>query len=388
MGLLDSGVTQSPADNSFSPPSSVVIPNFVGHDFPEGLVLTEYINGAPVEETKIALKGTFGPHGELEFGGTQEVVSTTYPGSKVKSIQVMGPSENDIPIKGRLKTKFMRGNAQMSNYRTRLLAEKMQEDLDAMRERGNLVQLQLGEFTRWGIIKEGKFMMRTRAEIGYEITFFVQSKDFPDIGRFTPRPNDDVEGPNFEITTAAEEFVDEDLDFPEEMPKTTAEQITDMVNDVALAVKEVTDFVDATLTNGEQIEASIERAIGLIKYARTTIAISKRRLGKLSNSPNALASSIISSAQAIGVIEGIVHINTTRSHFTSMSSFLAGLQAKFAALRSTIPLFRHKVVDGDTLQKLAVKFYNNADNWTKIYDHNKLTSTELVRGAILEIPRL
>jgi len=35
-----------------------------------------------------------------------------------------------------------------------------------------------------------------------------------------------------------------------------------------------------------------------------------------------------------------------------------------------------------------MKYYNDASHWSDIYDHNKLTSSTLVVGSILEIPKI
>jgi nucleoid-associated protein YgaU len=61
---------------------------------------------------------------------------------------------------------------------------------------------------------------------------------------------------------------------------------------------------------------------------------------------------------------------------------------RFKAMQETTPLTRYRVVDGDSLQKISGRFYSNADHWKKIYDHNKLTSTVLVSGSVLEIPKV
>jgi nucleoid-associated protein YgaU len=76
------------------------------------------------------------------------------------------------------------------------------------------------------------------------------------------------------------------------------------------------------------------------------------------------------------------------SQTTSLSVLLARLQKQFEAIARTTPLARHRVKDGETLQRISIKFYNTADNWKKIYDHNKLTSTQLTVGTVLEIPRV
>jgi len=67
---------------------------------------------------------------------------------------------------------------------------------------------------------------------------------------------------------------------------------------------------------------------------------------------------------------------------------LQRLKERLSQLSQSLPLGRHLVVTGDTLQKIAIKFYGSADNWKRIYDYNSLTTTDLVVGRLLEIPRI
>lgn len=52
-------------------------------------------------------------------------------------------------------------------------------------------------------------------------------------------------------------------------------------------------------------------------------------------------------------------------------------------------LRKHKVVRGDTLSHLALRYYGNANRWTKIADYNKIRNPRLLRvGTVLTIPNL
>lgn len=52
-------------------------------------------------------------------------------------------------------------------------------------------------------------------------------------------------------------------------------------------------------------------------------------------------------------------------------------------------LRKHKVVKGDTLSHLALRYYGNAYKWPKIADYNKIKNPRLLRiGTILTIPNL
>ncbi|MCX7910156.1 MAG: LysM peptidoglycan-binding domain-containing protein [Endomicrobia bacterium] len=58
-------------------------------------------------------------------------------------------------------------------------------------------------------------------------------------------------------------------------------------------------------------------------------------------------------------------------------------------LQPTVPKKRyHTVVEGDTLPKLAEKYYGNPSEWRRIYEANKdkIIRGQLVPGSVLEIP--
>jgi nucleoid-associated protein YgaU len=361
---------------------------FVGSDFPNGLIITEYINGLPQNDTAIYLKGAFAPEQPFEFGGEQKIVKEKYAGSKVASAQVIGPEESDIKINGRFSSKTLKPTATVGFKEMRLAGEAYQELIDEMRKRGNLVRIQLGEFTRYGLIQACHFKLKTRANIDYEINFVILSEAFPDESRFT-EANDDMAGKNQQLADAAQAQLNAARNIPTEMPRTIADLLNGYISDVATSISTVTSFVDGILSDVESVQASANRAIGLIRSASATIARTSRRIGAIETSVASLGSNFASAAgQGRATIKNLGHFNDTQRSFISLMSYLAALKARFAGLSATIPQYRHLVKDGDTLQKIAVKYYNNADLWTKIYDHNNLRDTTLTVGAILEIPRL
>lgn len=361
-------------------------PLYIGGDFPEGLRIVELIDDREQMADEIVLAGVFAPHQPFEFGGEQRLVREDYAGSSEPTVQVLGPKEDNTPIRGTLKSKFFKDDDQHS---LRLAAAEYQELIDAMRIRGNLVKITLGEWRRYGFIEKCKFKMRTTTDIDYEIEFMVVGFNPPSNCRFVDRANDDLTAPNKEITSAAAAALDSARTYPDEMPRTISDFLTDQISAVASAISVVTGFVDGILSDVEQVTASANRAVGLIKYARATISRTVRRVGAITTTVEGLGSSFASEAQkAAATVKNINHINRTQRDFSNLSALLSSLQARFASIASSIPQFRHLVVEGDSLQKIAIKYYNNADNWKRIYDHNKLRSTELQIGAILEIPRL
>lgn len=375
-------------------------PTFEADDYSEGFQILEYENGAPKEADKVILKGPFMPHVPFTFGGSQRLVKEYYPGSSEPTVQVLGPQENELTITGRIYLKKFKkkntvkvdnnGVSEEKEINLRAAAIELQELIDAMRIRGNLVYITLGHsWKRWGFIESCNFELKTATDIKYEIKFFIAGFNQPKNCKIIKAPDPIVIKPNKELTDALLAATNNLKAFPDTMPRTLAEYMNDQINTVASAIKIVTGFVDDALKTAEQINASANRAIGLIRNARATISQAKRRIGTIAHDVSTLGSSVSSAwNRQSATVNNSIHIHKARAEFANLSVLLAALQARFEGLRTTVPMVRHLVKSGDTLQKLALKYYNNSDNWDLIYKHNKLSTTELVVGTVLEIPKI
>jgi hypothetical protein len=355
-----------------------------GPDFPEGLHIIEFVNGKPQEEDEIILAGVFLPMQPFEFGGEQKIIKDFYPGNSEPVVQVLGSRESDMTIKGRLKS------TRFKDVDLRLVAREYQEFIDAMRLRGNLVKITLGEWRRYGFIEKTFFRMNRLTDIEYEISFSIVGFNAPTNCKFLENPDDDLIRPNKELIAKAEEELLLWKNYPDEMPRSISEFLDDMIGVVAGVVALVTNFVGDVLTQVENVQASANRAIGLIKHARTTIYRTQKRIGRIKygfDSLSPAASGAVAGLKTTAKYNNTNHILRIMAGMLALSVLLAQLQAKYAAIARTIPLRRHKVVQGDNLQKLAVRYYRNQELWTRIYDHNKLATTVLQIGAVLEIPR-
>lgn len=365
-------------------------PSYRGQDFAQGLIITEIINGEEASEGStgvIKLVGRFAPHQPFEFGGEQRIVREEYPGSSEPTVHVLGPKEGPITIKGRMKTNKFRG-ADGDLTTLRQAAQEYQELIDAMRIRGNLVFIQLGDWYRYGFIEKSNFRLYTLQDIEYDITFDIVGFNKPNGWRVVISKDIEIIKPSKDVTNAAAAALAAAQNIPSSMPLSAADIINNAINDIAGAIKQVTDFTNGILDDAEKIVGAANRAIGLIKNARATISKSKRRISSISNTANGLAGSASSEfKKAIATIQNTDHVAKTIGNFSSLSILLATLQSRYSAMSKQVPFRRHLVKTGDTLNNISMKYYGISDNWKKIYDHNKLSDTVLVIGSILEIPK-
>lgn len=385
MGLLTGGLSSKDVGGflGLGANKGVAAPKKYDDDFQQGLILVEIRNGKEIEADLIQLVGRFLPHIPLEFGGSQRLAKEYYPGNSEPTVHVLGSQESETVFKGRLKTnKFKSEQAVLRDA-----AVEYQQLIDAMRLRGNLVKAQLGEWKRYGFIEDVKFRLNRLQDIEYEIRFYVVGFNPPTLDK-TTKGDGNVTSPNKELTGAAAQALINSKNYPDSMPQSLADRLNGYINDVAEKINLVTNFVNGITSDVESLTKSANRAIGLIKNARAFISITKRNVGSIATTISGLAGSAVSEAQkTTNTLKNVNHLHTIQRDFSSLQQLLSALQASFAAYASSIPQFRHLVRDGDTLQKLSMKYYQNADNWKKIFDHNKLSSTELVKGTVLEIPR-
>lgn len=386
MGILNGGtgrISATSITGLLGIGGSVSVESPPGPDFPKGLRIVEIVDGKERTADQVVLVGSFMPHIPFEFGGNQQIVKEYYAGSSEPTVQVLGPREKDVTIRGRLKTKFLKQESLQA------AAVEYQELIDAMRIRGNLVRIELGEWFRYGFLEECTFKLNRLVDIEYDIRFTIVGFNIPSNCKFTDQGVDDLIKPNKDVTTAAAAALAERSNIPAEMPQSLSNLLDSAISNVAEVVGTVTNFVDSIIADVKQLQASANRALGLIRYARSYIARTTREIGQIALNVTALGDSFASEAEkTVATIKSVDSIYRIRATNFNLALFLAALQRKFEGLARTVPLRRHLVRQGDNLQRLAVQYYGHADSWRRIYEHNGLRSTDLVVGTVIEIPRL
>lgn len=358
-------------------------------DFPDGMRIVEIDRqGREIVADAITLVGAFMPKDSLGFGGTQHIVKEYYAGSSEPSVQVLGPREKDVTIRGSFNLRKIKDTSLYSRGKESA-AQEMQELVDAMRIRGNLVKITLGEWRRYGFIIDSDFKLKTLSDIDYEVIFSIVGFNQPKNYYLVDGTDGDLIAPNKDVIAKLNAALLANQNKTTDLPVSVSDVMNGITADIAAAVGLVTGFVDEVLGDAERINASANRALGLIRNARSFISKSNRRLGAIARDVSTLGSRFVDETErTLATLRGIQSLNTVHSRNREIGMSLRNLESKYTAFISTLPLRRHFVVDGDTLQKLSIKYYGTADSWEKIMDHNKLRSAELVKGSVIEIPRI
>lgn len=415
LGNVGAGITGSLdafLDSLPNPFKTKKVPKLLGQDFSEGFTITEIVDGVDKKQSLgfgLTLLGDQMPFQPFPFGGEQKITKDYYAGNPEPVVQVLGPRESAITMKGRLKAKhFTNGSEDKSGFYG--VPEAVQRQMDAIRIRGNLLRITMGSWKRYGFLQKTHFELNTLVRIEYDLTFEIIGFNPPTNCKFIDRTKEVPFQINKDLIDAALAFTANKV--PATMPKTIASVLNGLIGDVAGAIGLVTNFVDTTVKTAEDVVASVNRAKGLILNARATISKFKRSVRSIGLSIENIGSTFTNKNGGLGSNVGAVlgvnnnlptsqtkstlttstyshaaYINGAVSSTKNLSQILAALHKQFDALAASAPLLRYVVKSGDTLQKLAIKYYSNADKWNAIYDHNKLTTTVLVAGTILEIPK-
>lgn len=425
MGLLDAAATTaseilSPITNLFK-----TKPTYVGPDFPSGMVMEELSENSPVPIKVLKFNSTNMPFAPLTYGGTQHVVSEYYPGNAEPATQVFGSREDVITFKGRFKAKRLSADS-VPNLRP--VPDLLKDELDGIRKRGNMIKITLGEWVRYGYVTKTTFNLRTLADIEYQFEFTVISNVKPENAKFAKESFPEISANNLLLMKATAEFELLAKKAPGGFSPNLFDTINSAISTVASAVSAVTQFVDNVIKTGEDAQRLANRALGLIKNATASISQFKRRVGALQayrdsfnsnstttwneakkaisaryvmetyHSPSKVGGGPALSAAQIAALQANLGKYSrsdtakaaalSRQTGKSMEQILLEMKSYFQKIAKLEPLRSYRIKQGDTLQTISILFYKTPNNWEDIYKHNKLTSTVLIRGNVLEIPKL
>lgn len=350
-------------------------------DFKQGFKIEEIQDGQLLSNETVTLLGNTMPFQPFRFGGEQRINKQYYPGNPEPTVHILGPEETDLVVNGRFKDK------KYKSPEARGVAEALQLQLDAIRIRGNLLRITLGEWRRYGYLIGTEFSLKTIADIDYQLTFSIIGFNPPTRCQQVDRSQDVPVAINKNLISRLADFQNEIDSAPDTLEPSIADQINGFANDLSEAVTQVTDFIDGTLQTIEDINQAINRVIGVVRFAQTETLRFKQRVGQIGFAdPNVFnGGSSPSTTQQLSNNRYLANI--TSSSFDIME-FLAQLRRQFLALVATSPLARVRVKSGDTLQSIASTWYGESGEWERIYEHNDLVSTELEIGSVIEVPRL
>lgn len=325
------------------------------------------------------------PYKPLEAPGEQLVVQKWYPGSRVATLQVLGPREGDWEIKGTWKTIFLAakgmvrltGFGDIPNTDGRITAEDLVEVFHRLRIAGNTLEVSWGPEVRRGILE--------RFKPGYQV---IQDIEWTASFKWSQRGSNAPARASFALdTTATVRRSLDDLDLTAaEMPATIlpgpATTIRDRLNAVRSSGVALTESLASAQAAAFTTIADVQDIQALAE--RTVQAAEALRSGELSDLPyvELLALDDVSSAVAVETWRRDMGARTRDVQAASMESAGAVEKRLTPGAEQT-----YTVRENESLRRLALRFYGSADDWTLIADANNLVGSDVPVGTRLVIPR-
>jgi len=325
-----------------------------------------------IDALEFRLIGPDLPHQEEtnhRWGGKTRKSVTRYPGGET-SVQVHGTEYDPVELQGIFDDgKWGEpGHAlRMRNHITELLAA------------GQLVRLEYGEDTRWGLL-DASFDEERRDRIHYTITFhpyWVQEP--PELEALH-----ELELPPGDLGTVTKEEAEKLETAVEDPPDAVDEELGDRLY---LKAAEATNAISGGLQQIEDVKAYADLASDTAELALQNIRAAATRVDAITDTVKDLPA-----AAAAGGAEGVAELVAAnwsadverQARLTSGS--LAELVRQFARGRQPGSRRFHIVARGETLQSIAEEELGDWSLWTDIADRNDLPTADIDVGDRLELP--
>jgi hypothetical protein len=289
----------------------------VGRDVREGTSVVFEAVSKGITPQRVVLRGRALPYAKVDWGVSQRVTTTFYPGNPVATQQVLGPEELPTTMEGMWKARYLENN---------VLVDGVELDPDpfaVVRLFSDMCRIGavwrvtwLGEVRR-GVMTSFTPTWHRQTDCGWEAVFDWAARDDdgtepPDLG--------DPPGGSFDILGEINSFLDKVAAAP-----LVASQLVNMVIGDIRAIQETASRIVGILASAETLVSAPAQVIGSLRAAIVSLAnqvnVAVRRIGD----------SAQSSVTAVSTLGGALSAN----EFTSSSeSFASGTKA--ASVRKTV----------------------------------------------------
>ena len=381
----------------------------IGKDINEFIISTLDPDNGSIQET-LSLAGTHLPFQPAEFGVSQEMIKFYYPGGqsdRVPTMQVLGSMDDDVVLTGRFKaTKIMDVNRRnepliISQILRRFIRE------------GNVCFFQLGDWLKYGLLKNGKIRYKTDADIDWEITISVIGDKNPITGEDRAEEENAIlrvfSSDAVEDTNALSDKINNILDLNRQelektyLPKINLEtfsvkaylrellnnspvgEVFNIGQDIYNGYVSVMRIVDNILDNVEEFVDIAERTSFNINKISQNIQSQISRLYKLQQDL------FVSYDQISDALDPFTRLNALNA-FSNLFNLSNNLLLDFSSAQDAVRAEQfssiketYVAVSGDTYQSISAKFYGTWQRWEELKNLNNYPDT-LSGGEIFLIP--
>lgn len=342
----------------------------------------------------IELRNRALPYQEIEWPGEQLTVKRWYPGNRVATIQVLGPRESDLEVRGFWKSRYISSDVRLIGFddieATALargdefpgfippiyFAEDLREAFSRIRISGNTVQVNWGPEVRRGILTNFAPKYDRIEDIAWTATFTWSQR-----GERPALRASDVEDEQVEILEAMNAIDDTLAQQPPDISPDAAETIRSnatVLRESVLAFTQTLSDIQTTATTTTQDFQALQALSSRVVQAGQALR------GSTTNAPyvDLLPIDTVSLVTETEVWRRTIGRDSTRVQSSAV-------QATNRVRQRAVPDIQQTVVvrQNETLRTLAQRFYANADSWTVIADANGLTTSLVDPGTVIDIPQ-
>lgn len=377
------------------------------------------------EGRKIELRGRALPYRPFTLSGSQRAEFTWLPGSPEATVTVTGPTEDETTINGAWKKRFLgRDSSAGDDFPAKLNGDgvtdvvDLVEIIDNIRRQGQQIEVTWDRIVRRGILL--KFIVRyeNRNDAEWEMTFGWMSQGDPEISPSFIREVDfqDVESSwrdrvealleKFGMVTADAQTgirtILREVRAPFNLAGAVATELNLLATRIQTTLGEIEDTIATVVDNTLAPMDAARRLISVTETMKNTgrniadIMISLTNPFEMIYPPG----STVSGGTVTGVIEPSFdgpdlgdYIKASLWNFDVKSEAqkiqrLAALQqAEFAKRVSPDLVFVFVARDGQDLRDVSQYFYKTPDEWRRLLDFNKFTTSKLTAGQIVFVPQ-
>lgn len=381
----------------------------IGRDINEFVISTLNPDTGNIQET-LTLSGTHLPFQPVTTPVSQEILKFYYPGGQTKrtpTVQVLGSMEEDVVLTGRFKA------TKIQDVDRRNEPLIISDILKRFTEQGNVCLFQLGNWIKYGLIRQALPKYKTDADIDWEIRICVIGDKNPITGESLKEESNSIvrvfSSDEIEDTSALVDKITQQINENRQdtektyLPKISltpfsiksylnklreVEPIGEIVS-VGEAVYDgylfVIGTVDSVLDNLEEFSEIVEKTSFNIQKIALSIQSNISRLYKIQQDIFLAYNRVSSSFDAFTRLNAY---NAIGNLFNLSNNLLLDLNNAQEAVRteqfSSIQTV-HITRANDTYQSISNKYYGTWERWEEIKNFNTGSDT-LQGGEVLIIP--
>lgn len=346
----------------------------------EAFIITELTG--PKREVRLFDRAL--PYKKFAAPRSQRHQKREYPGSRVATIQVLGPSLGDWSIEGIWKTRYiaarhsveLKGFGDIDNTGGRITAEDLVRVFKRLNDAGQTVEVRWGPEVRVGIVKDFTPEYDRVEDVAWKLEF-VWSKD-EDV---PPRRAAITMDSTAEIQRVLDALDLKSAEMPKEIPPAQASDLLAKTEAVRTSGATLTDSLAKVQSGVTSPEAS--RAVGTSGDQVVSDA-EVLRSGLLSDRP-------VTSLIPVDDVQVTLSVEVWRR---DMAAAARDVQAQ---ARQAVQSVSQRIQPGNiavvtvtentSLRTLALRYYGTADSWPIIADANHLVGSIAPAGLRVVIPR-